>query len=174
MYFEYPRSGKTEFISKCTYLSEDDLLDIHYDLQLFQDIEVMAENTYTEEDDEYNDSMEHIVQLCNSMNLNWLVDITGVDDILYNYVRFDFDSVCNDCLEEYASEAYDEYLEGYVEKAMDDATNIENEMLQEVDQISDEFYFGITNIFKALEEIYDIVKEMSENRINNSIDNAKI
>jgi SMC interacting uncharacterized protein involved in chromosome segregation len=108
------------------------------------------------------------------MNLNWLVDITGVDDILYNYVRFDFDSVCNDCLEEYASEAYDEYLEGYVEKAMDDATNIENEMLQEVDQISDEFYFGITNIFKALEEIYDIVKEMSENRINNSIDNAKI
>jgi hypothetical protein len=31
-----------------------------------------------------------------------------------------------------------------------------------------------TNIFKALEEIYDIVKEMSENRINNSIDNAKI
>ncbi len=174
MYFENPRSGKTEFISKCTYLSEDDLLDIHYDLQLFQDIEVMAENTYTEEDDEYNDSMEHIVQLCNSMNLNWLVDITGVDDILYNYVRFDFDSVCNDCLEEYASEAYDEYLEGYVEKAMDDATNIENEMLQEVDQISDEFYFGITNIFKALEEIYDIVKEMSENRINNSIDNAKI
>ncbi|HAB7319352.1 TPA_asm: phosphatidylserine/phosphatidylglycerophosphate/cardiolipin synthase family protein, partial [Listeria monocytogenes] len=144
MYFENPRSGKTEFISKCTYLSEDDLLDIHYDLQLFQDIEVMAENTYTEEDDEYNDSMEHIVQLCNSMNLNWLVDITGVDDILYNYVRFDFDSVCNDCLEEYASEAYDEYLEGYVEKAMDDATNIENEMLQEVDQISDEFYFGIT------------------------------
>ncbi len=60
--------------------------------------------------------MERIVQLCNSMNLNWLVDITGVDDILYNYVRFDFDSVCNDCLEEYASEAYDEYLEGYVER----------------------------------------------------------
>ena len=102
---ENPRSGKTEFISKCTYLSEDDLLDIHYDLQLFQDIEVMAENTYTDEDDEYNDSMERIVQFCNSMNLNWLVDITGVDDILYNYVRFDFDSVCNDCLEEYASEA---------------------------------------------------------------------
>lgn len=70
MYFENPRSGKTEFISKCTYLSEDDLLDIHYDLQLFQDIEVMAENTYTDEDDEYNDSMERIVQLCNSMNLN--------------------------------------------------------------------------------------------------------
>lgn len=91
MYFENPRSGKTEFISKCTYLSEDDVLDIHYDLQLFQDIEVMAENTYTDEDDEYNDSMERIVQLCNSMNLNWLVDITGVDDILYNYVRFDFD-----------------------------------------------------------------------------------
>lgn len=35
MYFENPRSGKTEFISKCTYLSEDDLLDIHQDLQLF-------------------------------------------------------------------------------------------------------------------------------------------
>lgn len=28
-----------------------------------------------------------------------------------------FDSLCNDCLEEYASEAYDEYLEGYVERA---------------------------------------------------------
>lgn len=26
------------------------------------------------------------------------------------------DSVCNDCLEEYASEAYNEYLEGYVER----------------------------------------------------------
>lgn len=77
----------------------------------------MAENTYTDEDGEYNDSMERIVQLYNSMNLNWLVDITGVDDILYNYVRFDFHSVCNDCLEEYASEAYDEYLEGYVERA---------------------------------------------------------
>ncbi len=77
----------------------------------------MAENTYTDEDDEYNASMERIVQLCNSMNLNWLVDITGVDDILYNYVRFDFDSVYNDYLEEYASEAYDDYLEGYVERA---------------------------------------------------------
>jgi hypothetical protein len=51
------------------------------------------------------------------MYLNWLVDITRVDDILYNYVSFDFDSVCNDCLEEYVSEGYDEYLEGYVERA---------------------------------------------------------
>lgn len=42
----------------------------HYDLQLFLHIEVMAENTYTDEDDEYNDSMERIVQLCNSMYLN--------------------------------------------------------------------------------------------------------
>jgi len=78
--------SKEKFL-KCTYLSEDNLHDIHYDLQLFLDIEVMAENTYT---DEYNDSMERIVQLCNSMYLNWLVDITGVDDILYNYVRFEF------------------------------------------------------------------------------------
>lgn len=172
MYFENARNGKIEFINKCTYLSEDDLLDIHYDLQLFQDIEVMAENTYTDEDDEYNDNIELIVQLCNSINLNWLVEITGVDEVLYNYVRFDFDSVCNDCLEEYASEAYDEYLEEYVEKATDDATNIENDMLQEVEQISDDFYIGISKIVKALEKIYDIIKEMSDKRINVDIDNS--
>ena len=172
MYFENSRSGKTEFINKCTYLSEDDILDIHYDLQLFKDIEVMAENTYTDEDDEYNDRMECIVQLYSSMKLDWLIDITGVDEVLYNYVRFDFDNVCSSCLEEYASEAYDEYLEEYVEKAMDDATNIENEMLQEVEQISDDFYIGISRIFKVLKEIYDIIKEISEKRVNENIDNS--
>ena len=172
MYFKNPYTNNIEFVRRCIGVSENELDKLNYDLYLLEDLEVNTENTYDEEDDEYNNQIERILKLYKSLDLRGLQELTETDGILYNFIMFDIKDVTNSCLERYSAEAYDEYLDHYVDIATEDAREIEESMLDEVEEIANEFYTKLENVLDSLEEIADIVSSIGEQRINTQIDNS--
>lgn len=172
MYWENPYTNNIEFVRRETWLSENQLNNLNYDLYLLEDLVGNIENAYEEEDYEYNDQMQRILELYNFLDLARLQELTEADGILYNFIKFDMEAVINSCLEEYYAEAYDEYLDHYVEVATDDAREIEENMLDEVEEVANEFYTELKKVLDSLEEIADIVSCIGEQRINSQIDNT--
>lgn len=59
--------------------SGEDLAELVFDLQSFQDLDVHAENTYSEDNNGYNDDIDEIVARLSEIDVNWLIEIASDD-----------------------------------------------------------------------------------------------
>jgi len=166
-------ANKYFFICEETSFSNDDLDELVSDLNDFRNLDVRAENTYSESDDRYNERIEEIVDYYNSIDVDWLINVSSIDDTLYNYINYDSERESLQIFEDvYYAEGYDEYLDEYMEKAMDDAQEKFDELLAEVDGIAEKYLDSISSIISTLEMTRALIDEYSQSRINPDLDNT--
>lgn len=154
------------------YFSGDDLAELVFDLQSFQDLDVRAENTYSEDNNGYNDDIDKIVAGLSEIDVDWLIEIASDDGVLFDFVNFNYEQTWSSCLQEYSAEAYDEYLDEYVEKAQNDATAIYDAKKQDFEDVADSFLHGIDSIIELLKLIEEIIDKYKDTRISANIDNT--
>lgn len=136
-------------------------------------MDVRAENTYSEYDDEYNEKIDEIVSSHNSIDLDWLIEVSSTDDTFYNYVNYDLTRRASEIFDnEYSYEGYDEYLDEYMEKAMNDAKDEFDILLSEVDDISEKYLDEINKVIDTLEMTSAFIDAFSQKKINPTIDNT--
>lgn len=75
-------------------------------------------------------------------------------------------------MEEYSAEAYDEYLDEYVDRAMSDAQEIWSDMIEELEPEALEFLDEMKQIVDELSEVYDRLIEFADARVSPDIDNS--
>ncbi|WP_425802374.1 phospholipase D-like domain-containing protein [Desulfitobacterium sp. Sab5] len=167
-----PYTQKYEFIGGEALFSDEDLTELVLDFNGFHGLDIKAENTYFEEDDDYNDDIFAAIEQIEAIDISWLIEISSTDDCFYNWVNFDYQSVWNECLEEYSAEAYDEYLEQYIDKAKDDVDDRLREVTQEFENVADTFLSEIQKIIAVLIRINEIINQYSSKHINREIDNT--
>lgn len=161
------------FTREKAYFSDDDLTNLVADIIDFQSLDVHAENTYSEEDDDYNERIDQIVSQYSTINAEWLVDVSSTDDIFYNYINFDSEREALDIFEkEYYAEAYDESLDEYMQKAMDDAEDVFDDLATEVDAFADYYLDEINKIMEVLKLTSTFIDEYSNSHIHKNINNT--
>lgn len=153
-------------------LERDDLYRLEIDIDGLMSLSVLIENTYSEDDDEYNDEIEAIISEVESFKLDWMLQFVTEDSDFCNYIRFDMDDQVNECLEEYSAEAYDEYLDEYVDRAMSDAQEIWSDMIAELEPEALEFWDEMKKIVCELGRVHDRLIEFADSRISPNIDNS--
>lgn len=101
-----------------------------------------------------------------------MVGFITEDSPIYNYFSFSVDDRTNNILEDYAAEAYDEYLEYYVQKSSDEARDELSEVCSEAESdiiyVHDRLNFLIESIYNMI----DILADISDQVINPNIDNT--
>lgn len=133
---------------------EDDFYELAADIDELSDFMILLENTYSEEDDEYNELIEEIEKKMGSIQLGWMQDFMMIDSDFYEFIRYDEEEKVHEYLQD-DPDAYDENLDDCIESAMDKAR----------DEYEDR-RFGIENDFLILrdtiEQIIDILKNTHE------------
>ena len=154
------------------YFSGEDLAELVFDLQNLQNLNAHAENTYSEDNNGYNDDIDEIVARLSEIDVNWLIKVSSDDGALFNLVNFNYEQTWNNCLQEYSAEAYDEYLDEYVEKAQYDAMSIYDSKKQDFEDVSDFFIRGIDSIIEILKLVEELIDRYKDTRISADIDNT--
>lgn len=173
LYLYNSEKKKYFFVNAESHFTDDDLNELVADLSAFQSLDIRAENAYTEDDVTYNERIEKIVESYNSIDLNWLIEISSADDLFYNYVNYDLTQRASQIFSnEYSSEGYDEYLDEYLEKAMDDANYEFDILLSEVNDISDKYLDEIEKVICTLDMTCAFIDEFSKKKINSTINNT--
>ena len=154
------------------YFSGEDLAELVFDLQSFQDLDGLAENTYSEDDNGYNDDINEIMVRLSEIDVNWLIEIASDDGVLFNFVNFNYERTWDNCLQKYSAEAYDEYLDEYVEKAQNDTMAIYDSKKQDFEDVADIFIRGIDSIIDVLKLVEALIEKYKDTRISADIDNT--
>ena len=141
-------------------------------MQSFQDLDGLAENTYSEDDNGYNDDINEIMVRLSEIDVNWLIEIASDDGVLFNFVNFNYERTWDNCLQKYSAEAYDEYLDEYVEKAQNDTMAIYDSKKQDFEDVADIFIRGIDSIIDVLKLVEELIEKYKDTRISADIDNT--
>lgn len=171
LFYTQQNTDKIGIMNTQTYLTRDELYEMEADIDELIGLDGVIEDTYSE-DDEYNDVVDVLVDLYNELNLDWMIQFTMEDSDFCNYVKFDIDEMTNQCLEEYSAEAYDEYLEEYVSRAIDDAQDIWEGMKDDLESEAISFLDEIKKIVSTLEVMHEKLVEIATKRISRGIDNT--
>lgn len=93
---------------------------------------------------------------------------------LYCLLSFDEEKVVNEILQgDYSAEAYDEQLEEYVERSMQDADELYEELRDAFSEEAESFLFAFKRIVETLEMAIEFVNKWGSEKINPQIDNTK-
>ena len=141
-------------------------------MQSFQDLDGLAENTYSEDDNGYNDDINEIMVRLSEIDVNWLIEIASDDGVLFNFVNFNYERTWDNCLQKYSAEAYDEYLDEYIEKAQNDTMAIYDSKKQDFEDVADIFIRGIDSIIDVLKLVEELIEKYKDTRISADIDNT--
>lgn len=153
-------------------LEREDLYELGADSDELMGLWTLIENTYSEEDEEYNEGIEDILRDVEEFRLDWMQMFIIEDSDFFNYIRFDMEEKVNECLEEYSAEAYDEYLDEYIDRAMDDAQKIWSDMIDDLEIEALDFLDEMKKVVGKLEKIHGRLIEFANSRISPEIDNT--
>lgn len=152
-------------------LDEEDLVDLYDVIDESDRFEVLIEETYSEEDEEYNDLVETLKDKINEIDIKWMLDFVSVDSELYECVVFDEDERINYYIQE-DSEAYDENLNEAVERAMGLAREEGSALHGEIESGVFVLYDCLTELLDAFQSAHDQTLKFSEKWIAAKIDNT--
>ena len=171
LYTDYMRTKMV--VAETIFVDISDLEALYTDLDELDFVCRVADDTYDEENEEYNDALEQLKERFNRLSINWLKETISEDGALYQLVNFDAEEMTNHILqEEYSAEAWDEYLEMYVEKSMDGAAEIYSDLQEDFRHESDDFLAEIEKILSALEATIQFTNIWKVEKLNPEIDNT--
>lgn len=133
---------------------ENDFYELAADIDELSDFMTLLDNTYSEEDEEYNKLIEKIEKRMANIQLDWMQEFMMIDSDFYEFIRYDEEEKVHEYLQD-DPDAYDENLDACIESAMDKAR----------DEYEDR-RFGIENEFlslrDAVEKIINILTDTHE------------
>lgn len=171
LYTDYERTKQV--VADSIFVDTNDLDNLYSDLEELESICGAADDTYDEENGEYNDALEEFKECFDSLSIDWLKETVSEGGTLYHLVAYNTDDTANDILQsEYTSEAYDENLEIYVEKAMNSTWEIYSSLHDAFDAEADDFLVEIEKILSSLETAMLFTDKWKAAKINPEIDNT--
>ena len=171
VYTDYERNKM--MVADTIFIDRSDLATLYSDLEELESICQAAEDTYDEENEDYNDSLEQLIKHFSQLSIEWIKEVVSEDGSLYNLVIFDGEEKANEILqEEYSAVAYDENLDMYVEKALDESSEIYTSLHNSFSEEADDFLTGIEKILFALEQADIFTQKWKTSKVNSEIDNT--
>lgn len=171
LYTDYQRTEMV--VADTVFWDIRDLNALYCDLDELQTVCRAADDTYDEENPDYNDDLEQLKECFTRLDIDWLKEVISEDGTLYNLVAFDGENEVHDILQtEYAFEAYDENLDVYVEKASDEVSEMYSMLHDAFAEESDDFLKEIEKILSALNVAIQFTDKWKAARINPEIDNT--
>lgn len=171
LYTNYKGSKYT--VADSVFMDVSDLDALYRDLDELDSVCIAADNTYDESNEEYNDALERLKGIFDRISVDWLKDIISEGGTLYQLVTFDVEKETNDILQnEYSFEAYDEYLDNCVEKAMNSASEMYSARRDAFEYDAEDFLVEIQNILYALDMAIQFTTKWKVSKINPEIDNT--
>lgn len=163
--------GYKIFIEDETFLCIADLYELISDLWELDEIGGLIENLDCEEYD-IESQVDELATLALDLDIDNIVDFITEDSPIYNYFLFSVDDTTNNILEDYAMEAYDEFLDYFVEKSSDEARDELSEVCSEAE--SDILYVHdrLNVLIESICNMIDILANISDQVINPNIDNT--
>lgn len=150
----------------------EDLYELSGDLDEISSLQALIENTYTDDDDEYNDMIEEVKEQFEYINLDWMCDFVMIDSEFYDVIAYNGEEKSMEYLAEYP-DAYDENLDYYMEKAMDRVSEEYEDMKSEIEKNVIYFYDEMNKIVKLLSDTYEKIIPFSKEWLKEKIDNTK-
>lgn len=155
------------------FIDISDLGSMYSDLDELDSICRAAEDTYDEENDDYNDSLDKLIECFGQLSIDWLKEIVSEDGSLYKLVAFNGEEKANEILqEEYSAVAYDENLDRYVEMAMEESSYIYSSLHDSFSEEADDFLAEIEKIISALERADRFTQKWKAAKVNPEINNT--
>jgi hypothetical protein len=171
MYAEYMRTKMV--VADSIFIDISDLEALYSDLDELDSVCRVADDTYDEDNEEYNDALEQLKGFFDRLNIDWLKETISEGGTLHQLVTFNAEEKANDILqEEYSSVAWDEYLDAYVEKAMDSAAEIYSVLHNAFKEVSGDFLAEIEKILFALKLANCFTTKWKVSKVNPEIDNT--
>lgn len=171
LYTDYMRTKMV--VADSIFIDVSDLEALYSDLDELDSVCRAADDTYDEENEDYNDALEQLKRPFDRLSIDWLKETISEGGTLYQLVTFNTEENANDILqEEYASVAWDEYLDAYVEKAMDSAAEIYSNLHNAFEEESEDFLAEIEKILSALEAAIRFTTKWKVAKVNPEIDNT--
>lgn len=171
LYTDYERTKLC--VADVVFIDVSDLATLYRDLDELNSISGAADNTYDEDNDEYNEELEELKKSFECISIEWLQSVISEDGSLYDLVTFNTEQKANDILqEEYAFDAYEENLDMYAEKALDTATEIYSSLHSDFSEEADDFLAEIEKILTCLEKALQFTSKWKASKINPEIDNT--
>lgn len=160
------------FIDDETIFSQDDLYKLIYDLYELKEIESLIDQIDYDKYD-LEESIHNISNIYTGIDVDSFLDLVDVDSNFYNYVIFSLESTFDNCFQKYSLEAYDEYLNHYVEIASEEARDILYDLCQNVNIDIENIRINLEQIIRSLKEISSIMSDSSNKAVSVGIDNTK-
>lgn len=171
VYTDYERTKMV--VADSIFMDISDLASIFSDLEELESICRAAEDTYDEENEDYNDSLEQLLEDFEQLSIDWLKEVISEDGSLYQLVAFDGEEKANEILqEEYSAVAYDEDLDMYVEMAMNESSEIYSSLHDSFSEEADDFLTEIERILSALQRADTFTTKWKADKVNPAIDNT--
>ena len=166
--------GKNVLISDDIQLSIEDLQMILLDLEEFNSLSIVADNTYDDRESEYNHELIQLQEQFSHISIDWIESIISEDGSLYSLVSFDQNQYMIDRLQnDYYAEAYDEYLETYVQKSVNDAFSEYETLHEEFENDAQEFISEFKKIIDVLKQAVEFAAKWKPKKVAQGLDNTK-
>lgn len=171
VYTDYQRTRLV--VAGAIFIDTDELGNIYRDLEELEDVSSAAEDCYDEENEQFNSELEELKDEFESLDIEGLKETVSEDGALYNLATFDghdkFDEIMQS---KYAYLAIDDMTDYYSEKALQEVSEMYDDVHRTFFDQGDEFLEGMDYILKALKVAIDFTERWKASRINPDIDNT--
>lgn len=152
-------------------LDENGLLELHSNIDELNSFVMHLENTYSEEDDDYNDLVDKILKAYKTISISWMEEFTITDSDLYEFVAFDEEGYTLDLIQNDV-EAYDENLDTCVERAMSTTHERYEEMRSSIENDIVFLRDQIEKVVQFLDWVHGSTLDYANNWIAQKVDNT--
>lgn len=164
--------GKYIFTDTETSFSQDNLFELIHDLYELREIESLIDEVDCDNYD-LEEAINDVSHIYNSLNIDYLLDLIHIDSSFYDYISFSLENTFDDCFQKYSLEAYDEYLDHYVDIATDEAREILYDICQNADLDIEDIRINLEETIESLKKISVVITNNANKAISSGIDNTK-
>lgn len=151
--------------------NEDDFYELAADIDELSNFLTLLEDTYSEEDDEYNKFIEEIEGQMSSIPLTWMENFLMTDTEFYDFIVYDIEEKTYKYLQNYP-DAYDENLDTYIYKSMEKAQDEYEDMRYSIENDVLSLRDAIADIINILENTHKESLNFSDKWIAEKLDNT--
>lgn len=169
-FIELDPEGVECFSVEDTRYSLEDLDELQFILDEWNGLEALIDNMDSEIENKEDEILE-IRNIYESIDTSFLREILD-DSTFYEYAESDSQKLFEQQFEKYSLEAYDEYLDHYTEKALEDVQEIIGELgsnsLALIKSSISKFEKYIDDLEDFMGKVDDLSEEMVDERIDNT------
>ena len=172
LYTDYERTKMV--VADSVMMDISDLDDLYRDLDELSGVPGAADDTYDEVNEDYNSALEELKNRFEEIDIDWLMETISEDGTLHRLVTYDYDDVTTRIWEEdYSADAFSEELVNpYMEKVVQDATEIYESLHDAFQEEADIFLEQIEKVLSVLQFALKFTEQWKATKINREIDNT--